>query len=69
MPSYKYDLNQTQSCLYKLKKSNKPEKYDVKIVNRKIDHNHKILYKIHWVGWKTRYDLWVDESVIGNHEL
>merc|ERR1711920_40885 len=67
MSAYKYKLNSTQSCHYKLKPNTNPHPYDCKIIDRKKAENQNgNLYKIHWVGWKAKFDLWVPEEIINS---
>jgi len=67
MSAYKYKLNSTQFCHYKLKPNTDPHPYDCKIIDRKKAENQNgNLYKIHWVGWKAKFDLWIPEEILNS---
>ena len=71
--NYLFDINQTHSCLYKMKKANNPCSFDIKIIQRKNhlneDKSYTNSYKVHWVGWKAKFDLWLEEKVINSEKL
>jgi len=67
MSAYKYKINSIQSCHYQLKSGITAHPYDIKILRQKKCENQNVnLYKIHWVGWKAKFDLWIPEKVINS---
>ena len=67
MSAYKYKINSIQSCHYQLKTGTIAHPYDIKILQQKKCENQNVnLYKIHWVGWKAKFDLWIPEKVINS---